>query len=141
MPSFSHSVELSQSPEQVFPWLLDEDKVPQWTSALNGYSLLGEPGIGAHAVQTLDVAGGVKLDMEITRYEPPSGVQMRAESNGVKVTSGYALQPSGAGTKLTQTLDAKANGIQGRMVIGVVQSRLEKKVVEDLERLRGVLGG
>ena len=46
--------------------------------------------------------------MEITRYEPPSGVEMRAESNGVKVTSAYTLEPSGAGTTLTQTLDAKA---------------------------------
>lgn len=140
MPSFSHSVELPQPPDQVFPWLLDEDKVPRWTSSLKSYSVLGTPGVGAHAVQTLDLAGGIKLDMEITRYEPPSGVEMRADSNGVKISSGYALQPSGTGTKLTQTLDAKAGGIQGRMVIGVVQSRLEKKVAEDLERLRGLLG-
>ena len=141
MPSFSHSVDIPQPPDQVFPWLLDEDKVPQWTSALNGYSLLGEPGIGAHAVQTLDVAGGVKLDMEITRYEPPRGVEMRAESNGVKVVSAYTLEPSGTGTRLTQSLDAKPEGLSGRMVIGVVRPRLEKKVSEDLERLRGVLGG
>jgi uncharacterized protein YndB with AHSA1/START domain len=134
-------VDIPQPPEQVFPWLLDEDKVPQWTSALNGYALNGSPGVGAHAVQTLDVAGGVKLDMEITGYEPPRSVEMRAVSNGVKVVSTYTLAPSGRGTRLTQALDAKPEGLSGRMVIGVVRSRLEKKVSEDLERLRGVLGG
>ena len=94
MPSFSHSVELPQPPDQVFPWLLEEDKVPQWTSALKSYSVHGPPGVGAHAVQTLDLAGGIKLDMEITRYEPPRGAETRSETNGVKVTSGYSLQPS-----------------------------------------------
>jgi len=79
--------------------------------------------------------------MEITRYEPPRGVEMRAESNGVKVLSAYTLEPSGAGTRLTQSLDAKPEGLSGRMVIGVVRPRLERKVSEDLERLRGVLGG
>ena len=41
VPSFSHSVELSQPPEDVFPWLLEEDKVPQWTSDLQSYSVDG----------------------------------------------------------------------------------------------------
>ena len=48
VPSFSHSVELSQPPEAVFPWLLEEDKVPQWTSDLQSYSVEGPLGEGAH---------------------------------------------------------------------------------------------
>ncbi len=66
MPSFSHSVELSQPPEEVFPWLLEEDKVPQWTSDLQSYSVSGPLGQGASRHQPLDVAGGLKLDIEIT---------------------------------------------------------------------------
>ena len=42
---------------------------------------------------------------------------------------------------LTQTLEAKAGGLTGRMLIPVVQGRLEKKLTEDLERLREVLAG
>ena len=141
MPSFSHSVELSQPPEAVFPWLLEEDKVPQWTSDLQSYSVEGPLGQGAHVRQTLDVAGGIKLVMEIARYDPPRGAETEFETNGVKVTSAYVLEPNGGGTKLTQTLDAKASGLTARMLIPVVQGRLEKKLTEDLERLRGVLAG
>jgi carbon monoxide dehydrogenase subunit G len=140
VPSFSHSVELSQPPEAVFPWLLEEDKVPQWTSDLQAYSVEGTLGEGAQVRQTLSVAGGLRLTMQITRYEPPRGAETRFETNGVKVTSEYILEPSGAGTRLTQTLEAKAGGLTGRMLIPVVQGRLEKKLTQDLERLREVLG-
>jgi carbon monoxide dehydrogenase subunit G len=142
VPSFSHSVELSQPPEAVFPWLLEEDKVPQWTSDLQSYSVEGPLAQGAHAQQTLNLAGGLKLDLEITRYDPPRGAETRFETNGVKITSDYTLEPNGGGgTRLTQTLDAKAGGLTARMLIPVVQGRLEKKLTQDLERLREVLGG
>ena len=142
MPSFSHSVELSQPPEAVFPWLLEEDKVPQWTSDLQSYSVEGPLGEGAQVRQSLNLAGGLRVTMEIVRYDPPRGAETRFETNGVKVTSAYVLAPSGAGgSRLTQTLEAKAGGLTGRMLIPVVQGRLEQKLTADLERLRGVLNG
>ena len=140
MPSFSHSVELSQPPEAVFPWLLEEDKVPQWTSDLQSYSVEGPLGEGAQVRQSLNLAGGLRVTMEIVRYDPPRGAETRFETNGVKVTSAYVLEANGGGTRLTQTLEAKAGGLTGRMLIPVVQGRLEQKLTADLERLRGVLG-
>jgi carbon monoxide dehydrogenase subunit G len=141
VPSFSHSIDISRPPEDVFPWLLEEDKVPQWTSDLDRYEVRGRLGVGAHAVQTLSIAGGLKLDLEITSYDPPRGAATRFETNGVKLSSAYQLSSTGGGTRLTQTLDAKAGGLTARMLIPVVQGRLEKKVANDLERLRGVLEG
>ena len=35
--SFSHTVEIPRPPAEVFPWLLEEDKVPQWTGNLETY--------------------------------------------------------------------------------------------------------
>ena len=40
MASFSHTVEVPQPPAEVFPWLLEEDKVPQWTGNLQRYERL-----------------------------------------------------------------------------------------------------
>ena len=139
MPSFSHSIEVSRPPEEVFPWLLEEDKVPQWTSDLQRYEQQGPLRQGARVRQTLTVAGGITLDMEITRYDPPSGAETRFETNGVDVVSAYALERHDGRTRLTQTLDAKAGSFTARMLIPVVQGRLEKKLTEDLERLREVL--
>jgi carbon monoxide dehydrogenase subunit G len=139
VPSFSHSVIVSRPPAEVFPWLLEEDKVPRWTSDLERYDVEGSLGAGAHAVQQLSLAGGLTLRMEITAYDPPRGAATVFETNGVKVTSAYRLEPNGGGTRLTQTLDAKASGLTARMLIPIVQGRLEGKLKTDLDRLREVL--
>ena len=141
MPSFSHSVEIPKPPSEVFPWLLEEDKVPQWTSDLERYDVEGPLGAGTRVTQKLSVAGGIVLAMEIKEFNPPNGAATFFETNGVKVSSDYVLEPSGAGTRLTQSLDAKASGLTARMLIPVVQGRLEKKLTEDAARLKGVLEG
>ena len=64
--------------------------------------------------QKLTVAGGIVLDMEITQYNPPGGAATAFETNGVKVTSEYIVEASGAGSRVTQTLDAKASGFRPR---------------------------
>ena len=90
--------------------------------------------------QRLEVSGQtVDVDMEITRYEPPSGAESRFTTNGIDVVNVYALASDGGGTQLTQSLDAKAKGLTARLLLPVVQPRLERKLTEDLERLRGLL--
>jgi uncharacterized protein YndB with AHSA1/START domain len=142
VPSFSHSIEVSQPPEEVFPWLLEEDNVPQWTGHLERYEQQGPLAGGSHVSQILTVAGGLTLDLEITRYDPPHGAETRFQTHGINVTSAYALEPNGGGgTRLTQSLDAQAGSFTARLLIPVLRGHLEKKLTEDLERLRVVLGG
>ena len=87
--------------------------------------------------QVLEISGRtIDVELEITRYDPPRGAETRFETNGIKVVTEYALQANGAGTRLTQSLEAKAGGLGGRMLLPVVQPRLEQKLTEDLERLR-----
>jgi carbon monoxide dehydrogenase subunit G len=141
VPSFSHSVEIAKPPEDVFPWLLEEDKVPRWTSDLKSYEVRGPLAPGARLRQELAIGGGLTLDLELSGYDPPRTAESRFSTNGVNLVTRYALESSGGGTRLTQTLDAKASSLTARMLIPVVQGRLEKKVAGDLERLRQVLEG
>lgn len=143
MASFEHTVEIPRSPEEVFPWLLEQDKVPRWTGSLERYEQLdGSLRTGSRVRQVLDVSGRtIDVELEITRYDPPRGAETRFETNGIKVVTAYALQPNGGGTRLTQSLEAKAGGLGARMLLPVVQPRLEQKLTADLERLREVLTG
>jgi carbon monoxide dehydrogenase subunit G len=141
VPSFSHSIELAQPPEAVFPWLLEEDKVPRWTSGLSRYEQDAPLRAGAHVKQVLALGGSdIALDLELTRYEPPRAVETKTSISGIDLVIGYELAANGAGTRLTQTLEGKASKLSARMLIPVVQGRLEKKVTGDLERLREVIG-
>ena len=139
MASFSRAIDLSRVPEAVFPWLLEADRVPRWTSRLEAYEQLDDGPLrrGSRLRETLDLAGTkLSFELELTRYEPPSAAESRFTVRGVQVTNGYALEPTGAGTRLTQTLEAEAKSFSGRMLIPVMQPRLERKIAEDLDRLR-----
>jgi uncharacterized protein YndB with AHSA1/START domain len=135
---FSYSVELLLPPPEVFPWLLEEDKVPQWTAHLESYSQLdGTLGEGARVRQVLEISGRrIDVELEITTYDPPHGAETVFSTNGIEVVNAYALVAAGGGTRLTQSVDAKPSGLTARMLVPVIQPRLEQKLTEDLERLR-----
>ena len=140
MASFRHSVTVPRAPAEVFPWLFEEDKVPRWTTRLEAYEVRGALGEGGRIRQVLIVSGSpVDLDLVLTRYDPPSAAESRFSMSGVDVEIAYALAPEAAGTLLTQTLEAKASGFKARMLVPMVQPRLEAKLKEDLARLREVL--
>jgi hypothetical protein len=140
--SFSHTINVPKAPGEVFPWLLEEDKVPQWTTRLRAYEVLGGGAIGhgTRIRQVLTVSGqALDIELEITRYDPPGFAESRFSTNGLEVGTTYALRAAGAGTELTQTLEGKANGFKARLLVPVVQPKLEAKLTEDLERLRELL--
>jgi len=140
--SFRHTVSLPCGPEEAFPWLLEEDKVPQWTGGLEAYEVLGGSalGPGSRVRQVLTVSGQrLELELEITRYAPPGEAESRFSMHGLDVETTYTLTPSGDGSELTQTLEGKASSFKARMLVPVVQPRLERKLTDDLERLRKLL--
>ena len=143
MARFSHSVEVAQPPDAVFPWLLEEDKVPRWMGNVESYELLGGGGLsaGSRLRQTIELSGSrVSFELEVLRYEPPREAEARFATNGVEVVNVYTCEPAGAGTRLTQSMDAKPGSLGARVLIPVVQPRLERKLTEDLERLKALLG-
>ncbi len=142
MASFSHTVGVPKPPAEVFPWLLDEDKVPQWTGRLEAYEVLGDGALraGTRIRQVLTVSGQqLDLELEIARYEPPGFAESRFSTNGLHVVTTYALRENGAGTELTQSLEGRASSFKARMLVPIVQPKLEAKLTEDLERLRELL--
>jgi carbon monoxide dehydrogenase subunit G len=141
---FSHTVEIARPPAEVFPWLLEVDKVPRWTGQLETYERLddGALGRGSRVRQVLDVSGRrIDVELEITGYDPPSGAETRFSTNGIEVVNAYTLEAAGAGTRLTQSVDAKPSGLAARMLVPIVQPRLEEKLTQDLDRLRDELSG
>jgi carbon monoxide dehydrogenase subunit G len=141
---FSHTVEIARPPAEVFPWLLEVDKVPRWTGHLETYERLddGALGRGSRVRQVLDVSGRrIDVELEITGYDPPSGAETRFSTNGIEVVNAYTLEAAGAGTRLTQSVDAKPSGLAARMLVPIVQPRLEETLTPDLDRLRVELSG
>jgi uncharacterized protein YndB with AHSA1/START domain len=143
LPRFEHSVEIARAPADVFPWLLDADKVPRWTSYLESYQRMGDGPLaaGSHFRQTLDIKGRrITVDLEITRVEPPTAAESRFSEHGFDVVTTYTLAEAPAGTRLTQTVDAGFGSFSARLLAPIVEPYLHEKVQRDLAALRDLLG-
>jgi uncharacterized protein YndB with AHSA1/START domain len=142
MAKTERSTDIAKPPEEVFRYLFEPDLVPQWTTGLEGYERLdsGPLGRGARFRERLEVSGQkVDTELEVTAYDPPRSAESRAEIRGIDVFSTYDLQPSGAGTRLTQTIEATGGGLKGRVLIPVIQPHLERKLEADLAALASLL--
>ena len=142
MAKTERSTDIAKPPEDVFPYLFEADKVPQWTTGLSSYERLdgGALGKGSKFRENLEVSGQkIDAELEITAFEPPHRAESRTEIRGIDVVSTYELTPSGSGTRLTQTIEASGGGLKGRVLIPVIQPHLEKKLDADLAALASLL--
>ena len=116
MAKTERSTDIAKPPDDVFPYLFEADKVPQWTTGLHSYERLdgGALGKGSKFRENLEVSGQkIDAELEITAFEPPHRAESRTEIRGIDVISTYELTPSGSGTRLTQTIEASRRRPEG----------------------------
>jgi carbon monoxide dehydrogenase subunit G len=143
VPRFEHTVEIARTPAEVFPWLLDADKVPRWTSYLESYERAGDGPLapGSRFLQTLDIKGRrITVNLEVTRLEPPIAAESRFSEHGFDVVTTYRLAEAPAGTRLTQSVDAGFGSFSARLLAPIVEPYLREKLERDLAALRDLLG-
>lgn len=140
MARFEFSVVILRPAAEVFPWLLEADKVTQWTSGVEKYEPRGPIDRGTHIQQTLMVSGQrLTLDVEVVRHDPPTDAKTSFDAKGILVLNAYRLVEANGSTKLTQTVDANADGFKAHFLLPILQPHLEKKIEADLQKLRETL--
>ena len=106
-----------QPPDEVFPWLLEEDKVPQWTGDLETLRRIGDGPLGrARACdrRSRSPAARSMSTMEITRYDPPHEARDALSSQGSTSSRPTRSAPPDGARELTQTLEGQGERVQRR---------------------------
>ena len=138
------TVTVERPPEQVFPWLLDADKVPRWTSGLEVYEPL-EPGplrVGSRIRQELSISGhSLSFELEITRLDPPHAAVLRFEGSGFRATNEYAVTAAGSAANVTWVISGDTTSFKAKLIAPMVQAQLQTKLDTDLAQLRALLEG
>ncbi len=135
---------VARPPADVFPWLIEPDKVRQWMTGLEVYQPL-QPGpltVGSRIRQELVVSGQhLKFELHVTRLEPPSAAELRFEGSGFKAVNEYTVTPAanGGGTAVTWVISGDTTSFKARLIAPMVQAKLEEKLDTDLVRLRSLL--
>jgi carbon monoxide dehydrogenase subunit G len=142
MAAFTHAVSVPAPPAEVFPWLLDTDKVPRWVEGVQAYEVVGGGPVGPAAKlrQTLTVSGmTLTMELDVVEYDPPSSAVTRSELKGIAAESVYRVEPEGEGARVTQTVELDAKGLSAKMIAPMVRAQMEAKLTADLARLRDAL--
>ena len=129
------SAELPAPPDEVYPWLVEDEKLRRWMK--NHRELHGVPGPGATYVQVTETAGDIEeRTWTVTAWEPPGHFAARVESKSYDANQDYRLEPADSGTRLTARIEISGGGVIVRVVGGMLRKRAEAELAEDLERLR-----
>jgi carbon monoxide dehydrogenase subunit G len=138
------TVTIAKTPEDVFPWLVEADKVPQWMSGLERYEP-AEPGplrVGSRIHQELSVSGQqLRFELQVTELAPPRRAVLEFEGSGFKAANEYALAVAGGGTQVTWVVGGSTTSFKAKLVAPMVQAKLQEKLDRDLGRLRALLEG
>jgi carbon monoxide dehydrogenase subunit G len=107
------AVDVAAPPSDVFPWLLDADMVPRWMTGLEDYEPL-DPG-------------------------PPRRAVLRFEGSGFRAANEYTVRDSGSGANVTWVISGDATSFKAKLLVPMVQAKLQEKLETDLARLRALL--
>ena len=134
---------VARPPAEVFPWLIEPEKVRRWMTGLERYEPL-QPGplaIGSRIRQELVVSGQhLKFELHIVRLEPPSAAELRFEGSGFRAANEYTVTDAdGAGSAVTWVISGETTSFKAKLLAPMVQAKLEEKLDTDLVRLRALL--
>ena len=145
MTKLTKSIEIEASPEKVFAFLLDAEKMNEVTKGYSEseYTSKGPVGVGT-TIHFVGKAGGsqAEYDMEYTEFEKNKKISMHTiGASKLKMQYSNTLEPTAKGTKLTITYDYELPySILGKIVDKLrVSKDIEKSSEKQLSDMKKAL--
>src|SRR5918992_5317924 len=112
------TVTVDKPPAEVFPWLLDADKVPRWMTGLEVYEPLDPPPlrVGSRIRQELSVSGQqLRFELRVAELEAPRRAVLRFAGSGFEAANEYTVEPVGEGARVTWVINGKATTFKAKL--------------------------
>jgi carbon monoxide dehydrogenase subunit G len=138
------TVSVDKPPAEVFPWLLDADKVPRWMTGLDVYEPLDPPPlqVGSRIRQELSVSGQhLRFELRVAELEQPRRAVLRFAGSGFEAANEYTIEAAGDGSRVTWVIDGETTSFKAKLIAPIVEAKLQQKLEGDMARLRALLAG
>jgi uncharacterized protein YndB with AHSA1/START domain len=150
MPPIVSSIDIARPPDEVFSYVCDPARFPEWQHDVVRVRLEGgrPGGVGARFTTTRRI-GGVERTMtqEVTELRPPRSWAVHGVDGPIRPSATVTVVPldGGAGSRVTFALDFEGHGI-GRPLLPAVRRQAQKAAPVSYRNLkqrleRGVLKG
>ncbi|MDQ3553123.1 MAG: SRPBCC family protein [Chloroflexota bacterium] len=149
MSHIARTIEIDRSPEEIFEYLTDLDRLTEWATMVKETRDLGERPIqqGTTFSQTIKAAGSVEIDCDwhVKQLEPPRHVHYEATApdGGEMQMSQTVTRLDGGRSRVEIALDYEVpGGILGQIADRLVfEGQNEKEADTSLANLKRILEG
>lgn len=108
MRSFTYTIQIERTPEQVWDYMMDFSQAPRWRNLVRQIDVItkGPLRVGTELLVTFDIMGKVKRAVsEVWAFEPTRRWGVRNTEQNVTGVFEYTLAPESNGTRVTFTCD------------------------------------
>ena len=136
MIEVEHTLEIARPIDEVFGYLTDVARIPEWQASAEEAKLEGALGAGARIREVRSFMGRrAASTMEITEYDPPKRFSLHSIDGPITYAVEHALEAVDGGTRMTLTGRGETNRVP-RLMLGTVRRTIERQFVKDLETLK-----
>jgi carbon monoxide dehydrogenase subunit G len=140
MPSATYSVTINRPGSEVFAFVADGEKCPQWRPGVLDIKRVSGDGVGTTYSQGVKGPMGRRIaaDYQVTVFEPDRRLEFQTLTGPARPHGRYDLEPVDGGTRLTFALDAQLTGLSKLLMGSAVQKTMDSEV-RTLDNLKRVL--
>jgi uncharacterized protein YndB with AHSA1/START domain len=135
------SVDVDRPPSEVFAYITDADRLPEWQSSAVEAHWQGEKARGTRIREVRRFLGRrLETELEVTEYDPDRRFALKTVSGPVPFAVSQALEPRDGGTRLTFTGEGEPGGFF-KLAEPVVGKVAERQFKNDFETMKDILEG
>ena len=136
------SIEIKRPAEEVFAYLDQLDRHPEWQTSLVSAKVEteGATRVGTRVVERRRVPGGARdIPYEITEHEPPRKASFRGTAGPVRPIGTVTVDPVGeSSSRMTLVLELEGHGI-GKLFAIMARRQAAKELPESHQKFKQLL--
>ncbi|MEV6413582.1 SRPBCC family protein [Kribbella sp. NPDC051718] len=142
MAAIVNQIEVDAPAAEVFDYVTDPERFPEWQANVVGGHMDHETSLGAICNTTRRIGGREReVTSEVTKYSPPSSWAVHGTDGPIRATVDVVVEPLAGteGTRLTISLDFEGHGIGKVLVPLLVRPQSRKEMQRNMTRLKARL--
>ena len=141
MAPISTSVEIARSPQDVFAYISDFSRHPEWQEGLVTVKVEteGPLRVGTRVVHRRKVGPQtVATTSEITTYDPSRMVAFRGVDGPIRGTGSQRVEPAGDGSRVSFEMELEGHGF-GKLMLPMARKQAARQVAASHQKLKQIL--
>jgi len=143
MAHIGASVEIARSPEDVFAYIADFPRHPEWQEGLVSVRVEteGPSRVGTRVVHRRRLGPQtVATTSEITAFDPPHVLGFRGIDGPIRAEGSQRVETAGDGCRVLFEMELQGHGL-GKLMLPMARKQATRQVAASHEKLKRILEG